>query len=59
MLREISGLPLLGVVAINVSDVDRRKLRRSLLKLSAAILSLFFAYGVAIAYFILKSPTVV
>ena len=55
-LREVTGLPLLGVVSINVSDVDKRRLRRGMIKLLAALFTLILAYGVAVAYVYLKAP---
>jgi polysaccharide chain length determinant protein (PEP-CTERM system associated) len=45
MLREITGLPLLGVVGLNLTEADRRKERRSLLRFLAALLSLVGLYA--------------
>lgn len=48
-LREITGLPLLGVVGLNLTDADRRKERRSLLRFLAALVALIGMYGGGIA----------
>lgn len=52
MLREVTGLPLLGVVGLNLTEADRRKERRSLLRFLAVLLLLIglYAGGIAMLY---------
>ncbi|MBL8379262.1 MAG: chain length-determining protein [Burkholderiales bacterium] len=50
MLREVTGLPLLGVVGLNLTEADRRKERRSLLRFLVALLLLVGLYAGGIAF---------
>lgn len=49
-LREETGLPLLGTVSLVVDDGLRRKERRSLLRVFAALGGLVAAYGAGLAF---------
>lgn len=48
-LREVTGLPLLGIVSKKVGDIDIAKEKRRLRQFIAGVLSFVGAYGVGIA----------
>jgi polysaccharide chain length determinant protein (PEP-CTERM system associated) len=56
VLREVTGLPLLGVVTKNISSADRWRSRKSLLKLATALTVLLVAFAFGMAYLYLKAP---
>ena len=58
-LRDMSGLPLLGTVSINLTADDRRKERRSLLRFGAALAGLMLAFAIAIVILYIKSKSMV
>ncbi len=55
-LREVTGLPLLGVVTKNISAADRWRGRNSLLKLATVLTALLVAFALGMAYLYLKAP---
>ena len=54
-LREITGLPLLGVVSVKVSDTDVARERKRLRQFIAGVLVLVAAYGVGMAFLVYLS----
>ena len=58
-LRDMSGLPLLGTVSMNLTADDRRKERRSLLRFGAALAGLMLAFAIAIVILYIKSKSMV
>jgi hypothetical protein len=53
-LREISGLPVFGTVAMAWTDVQRSKRRKGLVALLLSFLSLLSAYGTIMAALTLR-----
>ena len=53
-LREVTGLPLLGMVSFSLTPDDRRKERRSLLRFAGALSALFLLYGIGVAVLYVK-----
>ena len=56
-LIEITGLPLLGMVSISLTDDDKRAARRSLYRFVAALAGLFLLYGIGVAVLYIKLQT--
>lgn len=54
-LREFTGLPLLGEVSLNRSDIQRRQHRRSLLRFFVAISVLIGVFALGLAYLAVKT----
>ena len=53
-LREVTGLPLLGLVSISLTVEDRRKERRSLIRFAGALAVFFLLYGIGLAVLYVK-----
>lgn len=54
-LREITGLPVLGSVSMNWTDIEKQRRRKSLLAFSASLAGILVLYGGGLGVLLMKS----